>query len=55
VRVVAGVLALVAVACLVLAIADMATGREGGPRGWVLRAAAVACFAGAIALNVRAH
>ena len=54
-RAAAGLLALVAVVCLVLAIADMAAGRQGGPRGWVLRAAAVACFAGAVALNVLAH
>ncbi|MEA2150507.1 MAG: hypothetical protein QOD69_2337 [Solirubrobacteraceae bacterium] len=54
-RAVAGVLAFLAVVCLVVAIADMATGRQGGPRGWVLRAAAVACFAGAVALNVLAH
>jgi hypothetical protein len=55
VRVAAGLLAVVAVVCLVLAIADMAAGRNGGPRGWVLRTAAVACFAGAVLLNVLAH
>lgn len=54
-RVAAGVLALVAVVCLVLAIADMAAGRDGGPRGWALRSAAVACFAGAVLLNTLAH
>jgi hypothetical protein len=54
-RVAAGVLALVAVACLVLAIADMAAGRDGGPRGWVLRSGALACFAAAVVLNALAH
>jgi hypothetical protein len=33
----------------------MAAGTDGGPRGWILRAAALACFAGAVALNVLAH
>ena len=54
-RVAAGVLAFAAVVCLVLAVAGMAAGRDGGPRGWVLRAAAVACFAGAVVLNTLAH
>jgi hypothetical protein len=54
-RVAAGVLATVAVACLVLAIADMAASRDGGRRGWVLRGAALACFAGAVVLNTLAH
>jgi hypothetical protein len=49
------VLAAAAVACMSLAIVGMVTGRPSDRAGWVLRAGAVACFAGAVALNVAAH
>jgi hypothetical protein len=54
-RAVAGVLALVAVVCLGVVIATMAAGTDVGRRGWILRTIALACFAGAVALNVLAH
>jgi hypothetical protein len=54
-RVAAGILAVLAVACLVVAIADMARGADEGRRSWVLRGAAVALFAAAVLLNVLAH
>lgn len=49
------VFALVAVACLVLALAGMVTGRPGARIGWLVRVLAVVCFAAAVALNVAAH
>jgi hypothetical protein len=55
VRVLAAVLALVAVICMTLAIVGMVTGRPGDRAGLVLRAAAVACFAAAVALNLAAR
>ncbi|HZE04653.1 MAG TPA: hypothetical protein VE127_05475 [Solirubrobacteraceae bacterium] len=54
-RLLALLLALVAVACMSLALVGMVTGRPGDRAGWALRAAAVACFGGAVALNVAAH
>lgn len=51
-RVIAALLALVAVACLVVVIADMARQDDDAPRGWILRAVAVGCFAAAVVLNV---
>ena len=48
-------LALVAVGCMSLAIVGVVTGRPSDRAGWALRAAAVVCFAGAVALNVAAH
>ena len=48
-------LALVAVACMCLAIIGMVTGRPSDRAGWALRVAAVVSFAGAVALNVAAH
>ena len=54
-RLFALVLALAAVACMSLALVGMVTGRPGDRAGWALRAAAVACFGGAVALNVAAH
>jgi hypothetical protein len=48
-------LALIAVAFLVIAIASMVTGRPGPRFGWLVRVAAVLCFAAAVALNVAAH
>jgi hypothetical protein len=55
VKVVALLLALVSVGCMSLAIVGMVTGRPSDRTGWALRAAAVACFAGAVALNIAAH
>ena len=54
-RVLAALLALVAVACMTVAIVGMVTGRPGDKAGWALRAAAVACFGAAVALNAIAH
>ncbi|MBV9820313.1 MAG: hypothetical protein JOZ07_18430 [Solirubrobacterales bacterium] len=54
-RVAAVILATIAVACMVMAVVGMVTGRPGDRAGWALRAAAVACFAGAVALNSIAH
>ncbi len=54
-RVLAAVFALVAVVCMTAAIVGMATGRPGDRAGWILRAAAVLCFATAVVLNVAAH
>lgn len=54
-RILALLLALAAVGCMVLAVVGMVTGRPGDRAGWALRAAAVACFGGAVALNVAAH
>ena len=48
-------LALVAVACMSLAIIGMVTGRPGDRAGWALRAAAVVCFGAAVALNAASH
>jgi len=48
-------LALAAVGCMSLAIVGIVTGRPSDRAGLALRAAAVACFAGAVALNVAAH
>jgi hypothetical protein len=47
--------ALVAVACLTVAIAGMVTDRPGARIGWVIRVLAVLCFAAAVTLNVAAH
>jgi hypothetical protein len=49
-RVAAAVLALIAVACMTVAIVGMVTGRPGVRGGWVLRTVALACFAGAVVL-----
>lgn len=54
-RIFALLLALVSVACMSLAIIGMVTGRPSDRAGWALRAAAVICFGGAVALNVAAH
>ena len=47
--------ALAAVVAMIVAIAGMVTGRQGAIAGWVVRTAALACFAAAVALNVAAH
>jgi hypothetical protein len=54
-RALAVVFALIAVACMVIAIAGMATGRQSARAGWLVRVIAVACFAAAVGLNVAAH
>ncbi len=54
-RVLAALLALVAVGCMSAAIVGIVTGRPGDRLGYVLRVAAVACFGGAVALNAAAH
>lgn len=54
-RVAAGVFALIAVICMVLAIAGMVTGRPGDRAGVFLRIAALVCFGLAVALNVAAR
>ena len=54
-RVFAVLLALAAVVCMIVAIAGMVTDNQSARTGFVLRAAAVACFGGAVVLNVLAH
>jgi hypothetical protein len=54
-RVVAAVFALVAVACMTVAIVGMVTGRPGDRAGMLIRVVAVLCFGAAVALNVAAH
>jgi hypothetical protein len=54
-RALAIVLGLIAVGCMIVAIAGMVTGRTGARAGWFLRAAALACFAGAVVLGSLAH
>jgi hypothetical protein len=53
VRVVAAILALIAVALMTLAIASMVTGKPGGERaGFFIRAGALLAFVAAVVLNV---
>ena len=54
-RALAAVFALIAVACMSVAIIGMVTGRPGDRAGWLLRLGAVVSFAAAVALNVAAH
>jgi VIT1/CCC1 family predicted Fe2+/Mn2+ transporter len=54
-RVASALLALIAVACLAVAIVGMVTGRPSDRRGFWLRLAAVGCFGVAVLLNVLAH
>lgn len=54
-RALAAVFALVAVACMSLAIVGMVTGRPGERAGWLLRLGALVAFGAAVALNVAAH
>jgi hypothetical protein len=54
-RALAAAFALVAVACMTLAIVGMVTGRPGDRAGWFIRALAVLCFATAVVLNSAAH
>jgi hypothetical protein len=52
---VAAVLALIAVACMSVAIVGMVTGRPGDRVGLYLRIGALACFGGAVALTAASH
>ncbi len=54
-RVLAAVLAAVAVGCMIVAIAGMVTGRQSARTGFLVRLLAVACFGAAVTLNVIAH
>jgi hypothetical protein len=45
----------VAVGCMIVAVAGMVTGRQGARAGFFLRAGAVVSFGVAVALNVAAH
>lgn len=54
-RVLAAVLALIAVLCMFAAIAGMVIGKPGPRAGGVIRATALACFIAAVALNAAAH
>jgi hypothetical protein len=47
--------ALVAVVCMVLAIAGMVTGRRGARWGFAIRAVALISFAAAVVLNIVAR
>ncbi len=51
-RVLAAVLALVAVICMVVAVGGMVTGRPGARMGWLVRTLAVLCFVAAVVLNL---
>jgi hypothetical protein len=55
VRLAAALLALIAVILMIVAIAGMVTGRPGDRAGLFVRIAALACFIGAVVLNVAAH
>lgn len=54
-HVLAIVLALIAVCFMIVAIAGMATGRQGARAGWLVRLLALVCFVAAVVLNVAAH
>ena len=54
-RALAAMFALVAVVCMTVAIVGMVTGRPGDRTGWLIRVAAVLCFAIAVVLNIAAH
>lgn len=54
-RVLAVILALVAVVCMVLAIAGMVTERQSARVGFALRTIALASFGAAVVLNAAAH
>jgi hypothetical protein len=55
VRALAAIFALVAIVCMTVALVGMATGRPGDRAGWLIRMAAVLCFATAVVLNIAAH
>jgi hypothetical protein len=52
VRILAAVLALIAVICMIVAIAGMVTGRPGDRAGGLIRGLALLCFVAAVVLNV---
>ena len=54
-RLVAVLFALIAVICLVIAIAGMATGKMDARRGTAIRVVALVSFAIAVVLNVITH
>jgi hypothetical protein len=54
-RVLAAVFALIAVACLSLAIVGLVTGRLSNRTGFALRLVALLSFGVTVALNVAAH
>jgi hypothetical protein len=54
-RALAAVLALIAVACMSLAIVGMVTGRPGDRAGWLIRVLALLCFVTAVVLNAAAR
>jgi hypothetical protein len=54
-RALAVVFAVIAVVCMIVAIAGMATGRQSARTGWLVRVIAVLSFGAAVALNVAAH
>jgi hypothetical protein len=54
-RALAAVFALIAVACMSLALVGMVTGRPGDRAGGLIRALAVLSFSIAVVLNVIAH
>ena len=54
-RALAVVFALIAVACMIAAIAGMTTGRQSARTGWLVRALALVCVGAAVGLNVAAH
>jgi hypothetical protein len=47
--------AVVAAACMILAIAGMATGKQSARAGWAVRLVALLSFGAAVALNAAAH
>jgi hypothetical protein len=52
VRIVAAVLAFLAVVCIIVAVVGMVTGRPGDRAGGVIRILALALFVAAVVLNV---
>jgi hypothetical protein len=54
-RIIALLLGLVAVMCLIVAIAGMATGKPGDRVGGWLRVIAIVCFAACVIVNTIAH
>jgi len=54
-KILALLFALIAVACMSVALIGMVTGRPGERAGWALRVVALVCFATTVVLNVAAH
>jgi hypothetical protein len=55
VRALAVAFALIAVLCMIVAVAGQVSGRLGARAGGVIRGAALLCFVAAVVLNVAAH